>query len=125
MYRCHSRYLGCSLVSTPIGHDFVPPIGYVFLSQAVGIPALAKVTFKTIVVLSFGFCQTNRDAFVAVRERTSPFKFKQQYLAFNRNPSLCCHAGILQRPFLIDELDMDSGDSISANALCSYCRVNG
>ena len=94
--------------------NLVPPVGRVLLRQAVLIPTLAGETLETRIVESFALCQTCKIALVAIAKTTATLDLKKQDLFFNNNVLIRAHRPILQRPFHIDEFDMNSWHSVCA-----------
>src|SRR5262249_54212863 len=114
-----SDKLGLSLLTL----NLIPPVGGVLLRQAIFIPTFARVTLETFIGESFALGKTDEIPLLTITEATPTGDVKKQHLFGNSNFPKRLHHSILQRPFLIDELDMNSWYSICSSVSRPYYCV--
>jgi len=100
--------------------DIVPRIWNFTLLQSVVVPLFTLGTFESVVGQRFFLCEADEIPGDAFLNRTSARYLNQQHFPFDRNTRFS-HSRILQRPFLVDELDMDAGYSVCTRAAIADC----
>ena len=100
--------------------DVVPRLWNFTLLQRVVIPLFTLGTFESVVGQRFFLCEADEIPGNALLDRTSALYLNQQYFPFDRNTRFP-HGHILQRPFLVDELNMDAWYSVCTRAAITDC----